>query len=194
MTTMKALHAARRLAIAATALLACALAHAAPAPLPALPTQAYLAYLVEEHVGGWEVASDGRAYRETLRIVSAQEKDRTTVTESFGLEPLANGWRWERRLKAGPIDRIERGTLVDGRFWRENDAGQAVASIRVPAVLVLPSMRLERMRAYATRGGTDADTFAYLDPSRLRPVAARLERCAVDAGLAGAAHCVALRL
>jgi hypothetical protein len=176
---------------AALALLASALAHAAPAPV--LPTQAYLAHLMGEHVGSWEVAGDGRAYKETLRIVSAQQKNRTTVVESFGLEPLANGWRWERRLRAGPIDRIERGTLVDGRFWRENDAGQPVASIRVPAGVVLPSMRLERMRAFATDAAAQA-TFAYLDPSRLRPVAARLEHCAVDAGLAGAAHCVALRL
>lgn len=183
----------RRRAFGLASLLACTLAHAASAPAPVLPTQAYLAYLVGEHVGSWEVAGDGRAYKETLRIVSAQEKDRTTVTESFGLEPLANGWRWERRLKAGPIDRIERGTLVDGRFWRENAAGQPVASIRVPAAVVLPSMRLDRMRAFATGGAADA-TFAYLDPSRLRPVAARLERCVVDAALAGAAHCVALRL
>jgi hypothetical protein len=194
MPGLRILHAPRHAASIAAALLACGLTHAAaPATPVALPTQSYLAYLVGEHVGSWEVASDGRAYKETLRIVSAQEKARTTVIESFGLEPLANGWRWERRLRAGPIDRIERGTLVDGRFWRENAAGQPVASIRVPAAVVLPSMRLDRMRAFATGGAADA-TFAYLDPSRLRPVAARLERCAVDAELAGAAHCVALRL
>jgi hypothetical protein len=194
MPDLRRLHASRRVATIAAAVLASTLAHAAaPAPGPALPTQSYLAYLVGEHVGSWEVAGDGRAYKETLRIVSAQEKARTTVIESFALEPLANGWRWERRLRAGPIDRIERGTLVDGRFWRENAAGQAVASIRIPAAVVLPSMRLDRMRAFATGAAAQVE-IAYLDPSRLRPVAARLERCAVDGELAGAAHCVALRL
>jgi hypothetical protein len=160
---------------------------------PAAADDTYLAYLLDEHVGNWVLAGDGNAYQETLRIVSAQENGRTTVVDSFALTPEGTGWRWEHRLKAGPIDRIERGTIVDGRLWRENDAGERVASIKVPAAMVLPSMRAERIRAFAT-GAADAAKFAYLDPSRLRPVSARLEPCEVDAALAGAARCVALRL
>lgn len=171
-----------------------------PAVAFAAPTQTWLAHIVGEHVGSWEVVGDGRSYKETLRIVSAQEKGRTTVSESFALQPEGAGLRWERHLLAGPIDRLERGTMVDGRFWRENTEGQRVASIRIPDGMVLPSMRAERIRAFAAAqavgAGTVAPTpgFAYLDPSRLRPVAARLEGCVPDAGLAGAAHCVALRL
>lgn len=155
--------------------------------------QRYLAHILDEHVGSWEVADDAGAYHETLRVVSAQEKGRTTITETFSIAPLPGGWRWERDLDAGPIDRLERGTIEGGRLWRESDAGQKVASIKVPDDLVLPSMRAARIRAFAAQGGADAG-FAYLDPSRLRPVASRLERCDPDPALAGEAHCVALRL
>src|SRR5688572_6290508 len=164
---------------------------------PAAAQDRYLAYLLDEHVGNWELARNGPAFQETLRIVSAQEKGRTTVVDSFALTPEGSGWRWEHRLQAGPINRIERGTIVDGRLWRENDAGERVASIKVPDAMVLPSMRAERIRAYAMAPApvdAAAAKFAYLDPSRLRPVSARLERCEVDATLAGVAHCVALRL
>jgi hypothetical protein len=171
-----------------------------PSVASAAVTQSWLAHILGEHVGSWEVVDDGQSYKETLRIVQAQEKGRTTVTESFSLQPEATGWRWEHQLHAGPIDRIERGTIVDGRFWRENTEGQAVVSIRVPEGTVLPSMRAERIRAFAAvqpvAAGTMATSpeFAYLDPSRLRPVVARLEGCVPDVALAGAAHCVALRL
>ena len=166
----------------------------------AAPTQSWLAHILGEQVGSWEVVGDGRSYKETLRVVSAQEKGRTTVIESFALQPEAAGWRWEHHVRAGPIDRLERGTMSDGRFWRENAEGKPVASIRVPDGMVLPSMRAERIRAFvvgqAVGGGKLAPSlgFAYLDPSRLRPVAARLEACVPDAALAGVAYCVALRL
>jgi hypothetical protein len=162
--------------------------------------QSWLAHILGQHVGSWEVDDDGNTYKETLRIVQAQEKGRTTVTESFALQPEATGWRWEHQLHAGPIDRIERGTIVDGRFWLENSEGQPVASIRVPDGTVLPSMRAERIRVFAAgqpvAAGTVATSpeFAYLDPSRLRPVVARLETCVPDAALLDVAHCVALRL
>ena len=169
------------------------LACAAPLAHADAPPQRYLAHILGEHVGSWEVAGDASGYHETLRVVSAQEKGRTTVTETFSLTPLPDGWRWEHDLRAGPIDRLERGTLTGGRLWRENDAGQKVASIRVPDGMVLPSMRAARIRAFAAQGGGDAG-FAYLDPSRLRPVATRLERCDIDPALAGDTHCVALRL
>lgn len=171
-----------------------------PSVASAAPAQPWLAHILGEHVGSWEVVGDGRSYKETLRIVSAQEKGRTTVIESFALQPEATGWRWERHLRAGPIDRLERGTMIDGRFWRENSEGQPVASIRLPDGMVLPSMRAERIRAFAAGQAVAAGTvapspgFAYLDPSRLRPVAARLEACVPDAALANVAHCVALRL
>ncbi|MGH8029077.1 MAG: transglutaminase-like domain-containing protein [Arenimonas sp.] len=193
----------RRFAFAATLALVLTSSFAVLAQ-PAEGNANYLAYLMDEHVGTWATRVDGTTYQETLRIVSAQEKGRTTVIESFALSPEGTGWRWERKLRAGPIDRIERGTLVDGRLWRENDAGQAVASIKVPEAMVLPSMRAERIRAFARRanGNTAAtpptpatgEAIAYLDPSRLRPVRAWLENCAVDAALPGAAHCVKLRL
>jgi hypothetical protein len=172
-----------------TFLLACA----APLAHATAPPQRFLAHILGEHVGSWEVAQDPAGYRETLRVVSAQEKGRTTITETFSITPQPDGWRWERMLDAGPIDRLERGTIKGGRLWRENDAGQPVASIRVPDAMVLPSMRAARIRAFAAQGGTDAG-FAYLDPSRLRPVATRLERCDIDPALAGDTHCVALRL
>jgi transglutaminase-like putative cysteine protease len=159
-----------------------------------VPTQRYLAHLLDEHVGSWEIAGDGRAYKETLHIVSAQEKGRTTIIDSFALTPEGTGWRWEHRLRAGPIDRVEKGTIVDGRLWRENDAGQPVVSIKVPDAMVLPSMRAERIRAFAADRPYGGGTFAYLDPSRLRPVSARLESCDVDTALPGASKCVALRL
>ena len=162
--------------------------------------QTWLAYVLGEHVGRWDVIGDGPAYKETLNIVQAQEKGRTTVIESFALQPEGAGLRWEHYVHAGPIDRRERGTIVDGRLWRENTEGQPVASIRTPDGMVLPSMRAERIRVFAA-GKPDAagelptsPEFAYLDPSRLRPVVARLETCAPDAALAGAAQCVALRL
>lgn len=169
----------------------------AAASAAAAPT--WLAHILGEHVGSWEVVGAGRSYKETLRIVSAQEKGRTTVTESFALQPEGTGLRWEHHVRAGPIDRLERGTIVDGRFWRENTEGQRVASIRAPEGMVLPSMRAEQIRAFAMgqvgAGKTGpSPEFAYLDPSRLRPVAARLETCAPDTALAGVAHCVALRL
>ena len=172
-----------------TLLLACAvpLAHATA------PPQRFLAHILGEHVGSWEVAQEASGYHETLRVVSAQEKGRTTITETFSITPQPDGWRWERMLDAGPIDRLERGTIKAGRLWRENDAGQPVASIRVPEGMVLPSMRAARIRAFAAQGSTDAG-FAYLDPSRLRPVATRLERCDIDPALAGDTHCVAMRL
>lgn len=163
-------------------------------------TQSWRADILGQHVGSWEVIEDGSTYKETLRIVSAQEEGRTTIIESFALQPETTGLRWEHQVHAGPIDRIERGTIVDGRFWRENDEGQPVVSIRVPDGTVLPSTRAERIRAFATgqpvASGAVAPSpeFAYLDPSRLRPVPARLEVCAPDAALAGAAHCVALHL
>lgn len=157
--------------------------------------QTWFAYILGEHIGRWDVVSDGRAYKETLSIVQAQEKGRTTVTESFELKPEGTGLRWEHHVQAGPINRLERGTLVDGRFWRENTEGQPVASVRAPDGLVLSSMRAERIRAFAATGSrTPGPEFAYLDPSRLRPVVSNLESCAPDPALAGAAQCVALRL
>jgi hypothetical protein len=174
----------------ATALLAAVLL--APTTNASETNPGWLAHILGEHVGSWDAGGDGQAYQETLRIVSAQEKGRTTVTESFSVAPEGTGWRWERRLRAGPIDRIERGTIHDGRLWRENDAGQPVASIKVPDAMVLPSQRAGRIGAFAAASDTTS-SFAYLDPSRLRPVAARLERCAPDAALADA-RCVALRL
>ena len=171
-----------------------------PSIASAAPADPWLARILGEHVGSWEVVGDGRSYKETLRIVSKQEKGRTTVSESFSLQPEGAGLRWEHHVKAGPIDRLERGTIKDGRFWRENTEGQTVASIRAPDGMVLPSMRAERIRAFAAGQAVAAGKvapspdFAYLDPSRLRPVVARLEACAPDAALAGAAHCVALRL
>jgi hypothetical protein len=171
-----------------------------PSIASAAPAQTWLADILGERVGTWEVVVDGRSYKETLSIVQAQEKGRSTVTESFSLQPEGTGLRWEHHVLAGPINRLERGTIVDGRFWRENTEGQPVASIRAPDGMVLPSMRAERIRAFAAGlpagVGTAAPSpdFAYLDPSRLRPVAARLEACAPDAALAGVAHCVALRL
>lgn len=157
--------------------------------------QTALAYILGQHVGRWDVVADGPAYKETLSIVSAQEKGRTTVIESFELKPEGKGLRWEHIVHAGPIDRLERGTIVDGRFWRENTEGQPVASIRAPEGMWLSSQRAERIRAFAATGkGATSPEFAYLDPSRLRPVVARLESCAPDTTLAGAAQCVALRL
>jgi hypothetical protein len=162
--------------------------------------QTWLAYILGEHVGRWDVVDDGRSYKETLSIVSAQEKGHTTVTESFALMPEGKGLRWEHIVHAGPIDRLERGTIVDGRFWRENTDGQPVASIRAPEGMLLSSRRAERIRAFAAgpadAAGKHATTpeFAYLDPSRLRPVVAQLESCTPDATLAGATQCVTLRL
>lgn len=157
--------------------------------------QTWLAYILGEHVGRWDVSSDGRTYKETLSIVSAQEKGHTTVTESFALQPEGTGLRWEHIVHAGPIDRLERGTIVDGRFWRENTEGQPVASIRAPDGMLLSSMRAERIRAFAAMSErTPSPEFAYLDPSRLRTVVARLETCVPDAALAAATQCVALRL
>ena len=158
--------------------------------------ESFLAYLGGEHVGTWETTGDGAGYTELLRIISVQEKGRTQVTESFSLVPEGAGWRWEHLLRAGPIDRSERGTIADGRLWRHNDAGQPVVSIRLPETTLLPSQRRARIRAFAASAEATAPStpFAYLDPSRLRPVPARLEPCAVDPALPGDARCVALRL
>jgi hypothetical protein len=159
-------------------------------------TETWLAHLAGEHVGTWETRRDGASYRETLRIVSAQESGRTTVTETFALVPDGANWRWEHTLKAGPIDRVERGSLADGRMWRQNDQGENVASVRLPTDTVYPSTRRERIREFAadTANTAPSPAFAYLDPSRLRPVVARLEPCETDRTLPADARCVALRL
>ena len=182
----------KNLRVRVVVLLACAVL--APLATAAEPPPGWLAHILGEHVGSWDYGDDAGKYRETLRVVSKQEKGRDTIIETFSVVPEGTGWRWERSLRAGPIDRLERGTIKDGRLWRENDAGEPVASIKVPDALVLPSQRAARIRAFAMAGaGEPPAVFPYLDPSRLRPVAARLERCAPDAALADA-HCVALRL
>jgi hypothetical protein len=160
---------------------------------PPDPEETFLAYLQGDRVGTWVMRTDARGYRETLRIAAVQDEGRTTVVESFELAADGAGrWRWERRVRAGTINRLERGTLADGRLWREGSGAAPVALATVPAGTLLPSLRRERIRAFT--GGATAVPFPYLDPSRLDVVPARLEPCAIDATLPGATRCVALRL
>jgi hypothetical protein len=149
----------------------------------------YLAYLLDEHVGSWEAGNDGGGYRETLRISAIQGEGRTRIVESFAMVPEGTGWRWERRLRAGTVSRLERGTLAGGRLSREGEGGPTVLA-DVPADTVLPAQRIALVRAYAA-GNTARDTFGYLDPSLLRVLPARLQPCERDAALGAEAHCIA---
>jgi hypothetical protein len=153
----------------------------------------FLAHVDGRHVGTWTTVTDAAGYRETLRIVAlVQDRRRATVLESFSLMPAADGWQWVRRVRAGADTRTEDGRLAGGTLWRGEGAGRE-ALATVPAGTVLPSMRAERIRAFAGEA-TPADEFPYLDPSRLRVVPARLRPCAVDATLPLATRCVELDL
>jgi hypothetical protein len=173
---------------------ACAVAMgAAAADRRAERRDTFLANLLGEHVGTWEARTNGQSYRETLRIRSVQGEGVATVVDSFALVPDAVGWRWERRVRAGTFDRLERGTLVDGTLWRDDGDDERVALASVPAGTVLPSMRGTLVRGFVP-GQAPARAFAYLDPSRLRVVQVHLEPCAVDPALPAATRCVAWRV
>ena len=110
--------------------------------------QTWLAYVLGEHVGRWDVIGDGPAYKETLNIVQAQEKGRTTVIESFALQPEGAGLRWEHYVHAGPIDRRERGTIAGGRFWREKGGQSAFIKLKaLPMLRPFPDTTKSRLIA-----------------------------------------------
>ena len=179
------------------AALLCALAAVAPAQAADSPDRSqyvFLAHLDGNHVGSWKVEESEAYYSETLRVIARQDNGRTAVVESFRMTQGAAGWTWERRVRAGTVERNEHGTLAGGRLMREEKGGSPVLLASVPRDAVLPSTRAQRIRAFAAQGASRSPAFAYVDPSRLQVVQARLEACALDVGLAGAGRCVALRL
>jgi hypothetical protein len=151
----------------------------------------YLAMLLGEHAGTWVAGADGSGYRETLRLSAVQGDGRSVILESIALLPDGAGWRWERRVRAGTINTVERGAIADGTLWRDGAGKARTALGPLPADAVLPSMRAGIVRTFGLAGAKARREFVYLDLSRLRVVPVRLESCAPDPALADAARCVA---
>jgi hypothetical protein len=151
-------------------------------------TRRFLVEIDGVHVGWATWTWAGTGYRETLRIAARQGAGRATIESGFTFSAQPDGALFERRVRAGTVDRRERGRIVDGSVMRLRDGNEvAQPGPRLDADAVLPPARIASLRALAFAAGSGARVA--FDADGLRARAYTYAPCAATAE----ARCVAWR-